>query len=82
MQADLFTKYQFPIVNTPKIEYEFQAVCLECEDFFGKNPLIWMQPHRKGVTENMMRYALKECITRDKKIVGYFVKILSNKIKK
>lgn len=63
-----------------KIDFEFQDVCLQCEEFFGKNKLIWTQPYRKGVDENLLRYALKECMTRKKPFIGYFLKIVNNKL--
>ena len=74
-----------PIVNkkkVPKVEYEYQALGVECEEYFGKDERIWMQFSRKGVTENLIRYALKECKTRNKPFVPYFLKIINNKIKK
>jgi len=40
-----------------------------------------MQFSRKGVTESLIRYALKECKTRNKPFVPYFIKIINNKIK-
>lgn len=74
-----------PLVNkkkVPKINHEFQALGIECEEYFGKSPRIWQQFYRVGVTENLIRYALKECKTRNKPFVGYFIKIISNQIKK
>lgn len=74
---------ELPLIqeDAPKIEWEFQAVCLECEEFFGKNAVIWTLPWKKGVTENLLRYALKECKTRQKPFVRYFLKIVNNKLK-
>lgn len=67
-------------IKAPQIDHEFQAVCLECEEFFGKSDIIWTLPYKKGVTENLIRYALKECKTRDKPL-PYFLKIIHNKKK-
>lgn len=68
--------------NLPKVEHEFQDICLQCEEYFGKKKVIWTLPYRKGFTNNMMRDALKECKTRNKPFLGYFIKIILNKNEK
>lgn len=67
--------------KTPVVEYEYQDICLQMEEFFGKKKLIWALPHRIGYTNHLMRYALKECITRKKNNLNYFIAIIENKIK-
>ena len=67
--------------KTPVIEYEYQAICLDCEEYLGKSKRIWAIAHKSGVTNHLMRYALKECITRKKPFVNYFLTIINNKIK-
>ena len=66
--------------KVPEIKWEYQSICLDCEKFFGKDKKIWIQPHRVGVTENLMRYSLKECITRKKPFINYFISIINNQI--
>lgn len=67
------------VKDLPKVDYEYQAICLELEEYFGKKKLIWSLPYRKGFTNHMMRYALKECQSRGKPFLGYFIKIITNK---
>ena len=67
-------------VKAPVIEYEFQEICLECEAYFGKSNRIWSIPHRVGVTNPLMRHALKECKTRNKPFLNYFIKIITNHV--
>ena len=68
--------------KTPKVEYEYQDLCLQLEEYFGKKKLIWALPHRVGYTNQLMRYSLKECQTRNIKNLNYFIAIINNKIKK
>jgi len=65
----------------PKVEYEYQDICLQMEEYFGKKKLIWALPHRVGYTNQLMRYALKECTTRKVNNLNYFIAIIKNKIK-
>ena len=67
------------VKELPKVEHEYQAICLELEEYFGKKKLIWSLPHRKGFTNPLMRYALKECKTRNKPFLNYFITIINNK---
>lgn len=64
----------------PKIDYEFQALGLEMQEFFLEKewPRIWMLFCNKGVTEQKVRHAFKECVRRDKKSVSYLVAIIKN----
>ena len=75
-----------PIVNkevkTKNISFEFQEICLQLEEYFGKEKIIWILPHQVGVTNNLLRYALKECKQRDKPFIKYFLKIITNQLKK
>ncbi len=79
--GELLTKKFASIETLPKVEHEFQEICLELEEYFGKKKIIWSLPYRKGYTNHLMRYALKECKTRDKPFINYFIVIINNKIK-
>jgi hypothetical protein len=67
------------VQDQPKVEHEFQDICLQLEEYFGKKKVIWSLPYRKGFTNNTMRDALKECKTRNKPFLAYFIKIILNK---
>lgn len=67
--------------DLPKVDYEYQAICLEMEEQFGRSKLLWTLPHRVGYTNQLMRYALKECKTRKVDNLHYFIAIIKNKIK-
>lgn len=78
--GELLTKKFASIETLPKVEHEFQEICLELEEYFGKKKIIWSLPYRKGYTNHLMRYALKETRIRGIKNLGYFIKIINNKI--
>jgi len=65
-----------------RIDYSFQELGLEIEAYFGKSSRIWSMFHKVGYTEHLMRYALKECMTRGVKNLNYFEKIIKNKLQK
>lgn len=72
-----------PIISkkeAPKVEWEFQQVCIECEEYFGKNPLIWTLPYKKNCTENIIRDSLKICKNAGKDF-KYMLGIIRNKTK-
>lgn len=68
--------------KVPKVEYEFQDICLQYQEYFGNNTTIWTLPYKKGCTESLMRYALKESKQRDKPFLNYAIKIINNQLKK
>lgn len=63
-----------------RIDYEFQSICLECEEYFGKNNVIWTLPYKSKCTENIIRDSLKICKLKNKDF-KYFLGIIRNKIK-
>lgn len=71
---------KFELGNSP-IKYEYQAVVTECEEYFGKNKVLWTLPFKKNCTEQLLRYALKETKKKEIKDIRYFLKIVSNKSK-
>lgn len=57
---DLFNKYDLIRVDKfNKINFEFQQLCLENEKLFGR--AIWTLPFQKGVTDEVLREAVKIC---------------------
>jgi len=74
--------------KTPKIDYEYQALGLEMQEFFPrfvKNTKgedvdqwkrIWTLFWKVGYTERKIRYAFKECVTRGKPSVSYLEAII------
>ena len=70
-------RYSKPLEH--KIEYSFQELGIELESYF-KNKRIWSMFHKVGYSENVMRYALKECQRRQIANVNYFEKIIKNKL--
>lgn len=78
MQSELFAKYQN--INKRKIDHSFQELGIELEEYFGKSSRIWAMFYKKGYTEHLMRYAMKECKQREIKNLNYFEKIIKNKL--
>lgn len=63
-----------------KIEYSYQELGIELEEYF-KSKRVWGMFHKVGYTEPLMRYAFKECKTRNINNVNYFEAIIKNKLK-
>lgn len=64
-----------------KIEHSYQSLGLELEEYFGKSSRIWAMFTKVGYTEHLMRFAMKECVTRGVKNLNYFEAIIRNKLK-
>lgn len=72
-----------PIVSgkkVPKVEYEYQSIILECEEYFGKHKVLWTLPYKVKCTESIIRDSLKIC-KQNKKDLKYFLGIIRNKTK-
>lgn len=72
-----------PIVSkkeSPKIDHEFQELGVEMMDFFKKeeHKRMWTLFYKKDYTIQKIRYAFKECKTRNKCSVGYMEAIIKN----
>ena len=65
-----------------KIDWEYQALCLDIEEFFGKehSSVIWSLPWKVKHTEKILRDSLKICHS-NKKDFKYFMGIIRNKTK-
>ena len=61
-----------------KHAFEFQEVCSEMEEYFGKKHknIIWTLPYRIGFTENKLRNALEVCKRKRKNSVLYLIGIV------
>lgn len=77
----LKTKYSNFQHSERKIEYSYQSLGLELEEYFGKSSRIWAMFTKVGYTEHLMRFSLKECMTRGVKNLNYFEAIIRNKLK-
>lgn len=65
---------KLPKVVNPKIEYEFQEICLELEKTYGK--LVWTLPFKKGFTEYKIRKAAEIAQKKKNTSFGYLVGII------
>lgn len=78
----LKAKYSNFTPSEKRIEYSYQELGIEIENYFGKSSRIWAMFHKKGYTEHLMRFALKECTNRSIKNLNYFEAIIRNKLSK
>lgn len=70
--------------NSKKVDYEFEAVCLEMEKALGgrenlletEKARIWSMPHKLWFTENKAWQAIDIMKKRGKKSVGYLEGII------
>lgn len=65
-----------------KIDYEFQQLGLEMQEWFPKKDWkrMWTIFYRKGFTESLIRDAFLECKKRKVKGIGYLIAIVNNKL--
>lgn len=81
MDTSLFSHIKDRIKNQnkgPKIEFEFQELCLEMEKIYGK--LVWTLPYKRGFTEKRIRKAHEICKNKGKEGFPYLMGVL-NKLK-
>lgn len=72
MQLPLGYEEKFTV--KPKVEYEFQAVCLDLEKFYGKQ--VWTLPYKVGFTERKIVKAHEICVRRGKISLGYLIGVI------
>lgn len=74
---NLFQEVEFKIEKPKrKIDFEFQALCLELENFFGKNKRIWSLPYQVWFNEKKGWDALKIAKQRGINNLNYFIGIV------
>lgn len=85
MQLDLFEKYKTASLLTTKavrkIDYSYQELGCELEEYFGKSTRIWAMFHKVGYTEHIIRFAFKETKKKEIKNLNYMIAIIKNNIK-
>lgn len=55
-------KFTAPAQKGPKIDFEFQALCIELQQYYGKG--VWALPHKVGFTERRIQKAHEICQRR------------------
>lgn len=74
-------RFEVP-VHSKKIEYEYQALGLEMQEFFPikDRPRLWMTFFTANFTERLIRDAFKECQIRNIKNINYLITIINNQL--
>lgn len=60
----------------PKVEHEYQALCLKLEELLGKSKRIWSIPYQPWFTEAKGWRAIEIMEKRGIKNINYFIGII------